>query len=55
MIWATAAAAPRWPGESGLDVDELGCIRVAPTLEATSHPGVFAAGDVAAVVGYRRE
>ena len=55
VIWATAAAAPRWPGDSGLDVDELGCIRVAPTLEATSHPGVFAAGDVAAVVGHPRE
>ena len=55
VIWATAAAAPRWPGESGLDVDELGCIRGAPTLEATSHPGVFAAGDVAAVVGHPRE
>ena len=55
VIWATAAAAPRWPGESGLDVDVLGCIRVAPTLEAISHPGVFAAGDVAAVAGHPRE
>ena len=55
VIWATAAAAQRWPGESGLDVDEVGCIRVAPTLEATSHPAVFAAGDVAAVEGQRRE
>ena len=55
VIWATAAAAQRWPGESGLDVDELGCIRVAPTLEATSHPGVFAAGDVAAVAAHPRE
>ena len=55
VIWATAAAAQRWPGESGLDVDEAGCIRVAPTLEAISHPGVFAAGDVAAVRGHPRE
>ena len=55
VMWATAAAAPRWPRESGLEVDELGCIRVAPTLEALSHPGVFAAGDVAAVMGHPRE
>ena len=55
VMWATAAAAPPWPRESGLDVDELGCIRVAPTLEALSHPGVFAAGDVAAVTGHPRE
>lgn len=55
VIWATSAAAQRWLGESGLDVDQVGCVRVAATLEATSHPGVFAAGDVAAVSGHPRE
>ncbi len=55
VIWATEAGAQSWPGESGLDVDEYGFIRVKPTLEATSHPGVFAVGDVAAVTGYPRE
>ena len=55
VIWATEAGAQSWPGESGLDVDDHGFIRVTPTLEATSHKGVFAVGDVAAVTGYPRE
>lgn len=55
VIWATEAGAQSWPGESGLEVDDDGFIRVKPTLEAISHSGVFAVGDVAAVTGHPRE
>lgn len=49
ILWATAAAAPDWPSRSGLAVDEQGFVTVAETLESVSHPGVFAAGDIACV------
>ena len=55
VIWATEAGAPEWPAAAGLAVDRDGFIQVADTLESTSHPGVFAAGDVAAVVNHPRE
>ena len=55
MIWATEAGAPRWPAAAGLAVDGKGFIEVADTLESTSHAGVFAAGDIAAVVNHPRE
>jgi selenide, water dikinase len=53
ILWTTQAAPARWLRETGLALDEKGFIRVAATLESVSHPGVFAAGDVAAVDGYR--
>ncbi len=49
ILWVTEAGAARWVGGSGLAVDLNGFMRVAPTLESTSHPGVFGAGDIAAV------
>ena len=55
ILWTTQASAASWPGESGLAVDKRGFIRVNETLESVSHPGVFAAGDVAAVDAYPRE
>ena len=55
LIWATAAAAPEWPAAAGLATDGNGFIEVADTLESTSHPGVFAAGDIAAMVNHPRE
>ena len=55
ILWVTQAGAPPWPGAAGLAVDDEGFIEVDDTLRSTSHPDVFAAGDVAAVAGHPRE
>jgi selenide,water dikinase len=52
ILWATRASPAGWLKETGLALDGGGFIRVAPTLESVSHPGVFAAGDVAALEGH---
>lgn len=49
VLWVTYAAAPDWPRESGLAVDQDGFIAVDHKLRSTSHPAVFAAGDIAAM------
>ncbi len=54
ILWVTTAGAPDWPGESGMEVDERGFIRVHDTLQTVTHPDVFAAGDIAAVEGHPR-
>ena len=54
ILWVTAAGAPPWLRESGLNVDEAGFIQVRDTLQSTSHADVFAAGDIAAVVNHPR-
>src|SRR5712671_4484328 len=53
-VWATGASAPSWIAQSGLATDSLGFVEVSDTLQSRSHPGVFAAGDVASVVGEAR-
>jgi selenide,water dikinase len=49
VLWVTEAGAPAWPGAAGLAVDAGGFIRVDGHLQSVSHPGVFAAGDNAAL------
>ncbi len=45
----TQVAAPQWLANSGLDLDADGFVMVAPTLQSTSHPCIFAAGDIASI------
>ncbi len=46
-IAVTHAGAPDWLGNSGLDLDDAGFVRVRETLQSTGDPFVFASGDVA--------
>ncbi len=54
IFWVTHAAAPSWPRDAGLKTDSAGFIAVDAALQSVSHPGVFAAGDIAAVAPYPR-
>jgi len=53
-VWATGARAPAWIARSRLATDALGFVAVGETLQSTSHPDTFAAGDVATAAGARR-
>ena len=48
-LWVTNAAAAPWLVASGLEVDDEGFLLVDATLQSTSHPGIFGAGDAAAM------
>ena len=54
ILWVTGASGQHWTSESGLDVDKQHFIKVTNTLQSTSHPEVFAAGDVASMENYPR-
>jgi len=50
-VWATGAYAPPWIARSGLATDARGFVAVSDTLQSRSRPEIFAAGDVASVIG----
>jgi selenide,water dikinase len=54
-IWATGAAPAPWLRQTGLALDPEGFLAVDAGLRSVSHPGVFAAGDTAAVLPHPRE
>lgn len=47
LLWATGSAPQAWPAAAGLDSTDEGFIQVNRHLQSTSHPQVFAAGDIA--------
>jgi selenide, water dikinase len=47
VIWVTQAAAPAWLAGSGLTTDAQGFIVINQYLQSTSHPHIFATGDIA--------
>ena len=53
-ILATGASAPAWLAEGGLNVDDRGFVAVDDSLRSLSHPNVFAAGDIAAMISNPR-
>lgn len=54
IFWVTQASAAHWIEESGLATDSNGFMQVNDCLQSVSHPNVFAAGDIAAMVNYPR-
>lgn len=53
-VIATGASPAKWLEDTGLAMDQQGFLQVKETLQSTSHPWVFAAGDIASIVGYPR-
>jgi len=54
ILWVTWAGAAGWVAQTGLETDARGFVQVNDFLQSTSHPEVFAAGDVAAMVNHPR-
>ncbi|MGB0126104.1 MAG: FAD-dependent oxidoreductase [Rhodocyclaceae bacterium] len=54
IAWATGTSAPDWPRAAGLQCDEEGFVLINASLQSVSHASVFAAGDIATMVGQPR-
>lgn len=54
VLWVTGVNAPQWLADSTLKLDDSGFIEVNEQLQSTSHRNVFAAGDVASLIGQQR-
>ncbi|RMF16490.1 MAG: bifunctional NADH dehydrogenase FAD-containing subunit/selenide, water dikinase SelD, partial [Gammaproteobacteria bacterium] len=54
-LWVTQAGGADWLKQTGLELDDLGFVKVTDTLQSVSDPTVFAAGDVASMIHHPRE
>jgi selenide,water dikinase len=54
IVWATGASPPALAVSSGLALDAAGYVAIGETLQSSSHAEVFAAGDMASMVGHPR-
>ena len=52
VFWATNGVPPHWLKESPLQLDEDGFVKVNDHLQSLSHPNIFAAGDIASLMGH---
>jgi selenide,water dikinase len=55
ILWVTQAGGAEWLSTTGLDLDDSGFIQVRDTLQTTTDPNIFAAGDIATMVNHPRE
>jgi selenide,water dikinase len=55
IVWVTRAGGAPWLRETGLALDADGCIQVTDTLQTVTDSRVFAAGDIASMVGHPLE
>ena len=51
IVWVTRAGGAPWLRDTGLALDDDGCLSVGDTLQSVSDPAVFAAGDIASMTG----
>jgi selenide,water dikinase len=55
IVWVTRASGAPWLRATGLALDADGFIQVTDTLQTITDPNVFAAGDIASIVGHPLE
>lgn len=55
VIWVTRASGAAWLKNTGLALDHNGFIKVTDTLQTSTDPHIFAAGDVASMINHPLE